>query len=160
LHIPCLKDRREDIFPLINYYLSHAESVFGLKPKKFSEDALAILQTYDWPGNIMQLKNAVESSLINSIKSDEADKRALPPELTSSAKEKFVSLNVAKLISFGIKEAKEHFEKDYLRTQIDRFSGNVSRTAEFIGMERSALHRKLKGLGIVSDKTSKKDRRK
>jgi two-component system nitrogen regulation response regulator NtrX len=152
IDIPGLKDRREDIIPLINYYLSNSEAIFGLKTKKFTESALAILQSYDWPGNIYQIKNIVESSLINSVKSDEIDKNSLPPELTSSAKEKFVSLNVAKLISLQIKEAKEYFESDYLRAQIDRFSGNISKTAEFIGMERSALHRKLKSLGIISAK--------
>ncbi|MDR1334000.1 MAG: sigma-54 dependent transcriptional regulator [Holosporaceae bacterium] len=160
LVIPSLKNRREDIFPLIDYYLSHAEAIFGLKSKKFTEDSLAILQAYDWPGNILQLKNVVESSLINSIKSEEIDKNSLPPELTSSAKEKFTSLNVAKLISLQLKEAKEFFERDYLITQIERFSGNVSKTAEFIGMERSALHRKLRGLGIVSGRINKKDQEK
>ncbi|MDR2646039.1 MAG: sigma-54 dependent transcriptional regulator [Holosporaceae bacterium] len=152
LDIPSLKDRREDILPLVNYYLLNAETIFGVKAKKFTEDALAILQSYDWPGNIHQLKNVVESSLINSTKSNEVDRTALPPELTSSAQEKFESLNIAKLISLPIREAKECFESDYLRAQIDRFSGNVSKTAEFIGMERSALHRKLKALGVTSDK--------
>ncbi|MDR1235934.1 MAG: sigma-54-dependent Fis family transcriptional regulator, partial [Holosporaceae bacterium] len=156
LNIPDLKERREDIFPLVDYYILHAETIFGLKSKKITDDALAILQTYDWPGNILQLKNIIENSLINSIKSNEITKDALPPELTSSAKEKFVSLNVAKLISLRIKEAKEYFETDYLRAQIERFSGNISKTAEFIGMERSALHRKLKGLGIISGKSEKK----
>ncbi|MDR0678366.1 MAG: sigma-54 dependent transcriptional regulator [Holosporaceae bacterium] len=156
IDVPSLKDRREDILPLIDYYLSNSEVIFGLKTKKFTEEALAIFQSYDWPGNIYQVKNIVESSLINSIKSNEIDKSALPPELTSSAKEKFVSLNVAKLISLQIKDAKEYFESDYLRAQIERFSGNISRTAEFIGMERSALHRKLKSLGIISAKRGAK----
>ncbi|MDR0753245.1 MAG: sigma-54 dependent transcriptional regulator [Holosporaceae bacterium] len=152
LDIPSLKDRREDILPLIDYYLLNAETMFGIKAKTFTENALAILQSYDWPGNIHQLKNVVESSLINSTKSNEVDKIALPPELTSNAREKFTSLNVAKLISLPMKEAKECFESDYLRAQINRFSGNVSKTAEFIGMERSALHRKLKTLGVESNK--------
>ncbi|MDR2157872.1 MAG: sigma-54 dependent transcriptional regulator [Holosporaceae bacterium] len=159
IDVPSLKDRREDILPLIDYYLSNSETIFGLKTKNFTESALAILQSYDWPGNVHQLKNVVESSLINSIKSNEIDKNSLPSELTSSAKEKFVSLNVAKLISLRIKEAKEYFESDYLRAQISRFSGNVSKTAEFIGMERSALHRKLKSLGIISDKNKKVDQK-
>ncbi|MDR2723831.1 MAG: sigma-54 dependent transcriptional regulator [Holosporaceae bacterium] len=152
IDIPSLKDRREDIIPLINYYLSNSESIFGLKAKSFAEDAWAILQTYDWPGNIYQLKNVVESSLINSIKFNEVNKDSLPPGLTSSTREKFTILDAAKLISMQIRKAKECFEVDYLRAQIDRFSGNISRTAEFIGMERSALHRKLKVLGITSDK--------
>ncbi|MDR0968380.1 MAG: sigma-54 dependent transcriptional regulator [Holosporaceae bacterium] len=153
---PNLKDRREDILPIIDYYLSNSEAIFGLKGKKFTEDAIAILQSYDWPGNVYQLKNAVESSLIHSIKSKEMDKNDLPSELTSSAKDKFASLNVAKLISLPIKEAKEFFESDYLRAQLDRFSGSVSRTARFIGMERSALHRKLKALGVVAEKRAAK----
>jgi two-component system nitrogen regulation response regulator NtrX len=152
LDIPGLKDRREDIVPLVNYYLLNAEAIFGIKAKNFTQDVLAILQSYDWPGNIHQLKNVVESSLINSTKSNEVDKTALPPELTSSAQEKFTSLNIAKLISLPMREAKERFELDYLQAQIDRFSGNISRTAEFIGMERSALHRKLKALGVALDK--------
>jgi two-component system nitrogen regulation response regulator NtrX len=155
VEIPPLKDRREDIIPIANYYLSNSEAVFGLKSKKFADDALAILQAFDWPGNAYQLKNAVESSLIRSIKSKEIDKSSLPPELTSSAKEKFASLNVAKLISLPIKEAKEFFESDYLRAQLERFSGSVSKTAKFIGMERSALHRKLKTLGVASERVKK-----
>ncbi|MDR2107627.1 MAG: sigma-54 dependent transcriptional regulator [Holosporaceae bacterium] len=150
IDIPSLKDRREDIIPLVSYYLSNSEAIFGLKPKNFTESAIAILQSYDWPGNIAQLKNVVESSLINSAKAAEIDKSSLPPELTSSAKEKFVSLNAAKFISLQIKEAKECFESNYMQAQIERFSGNISKTAKFIGMERSALHRKLKTLGIVS----------
>jgi two-component system nitrogen regulation response regulator NtrX len=152
LDIPGLKDRREDILPLVNHYLLNAETIFGIKAKNFTEDALAILQSYDWPGNIHQLKNVVESSLINSTKSNEVDKTALPPELTYSTQEKFTSLNIAKLVSLPIREAKECFESDYLRAQVDRFSGNISKTAEFIGMERSALHRKLKTLGVVLDR--------
>ncbi|MDR0631836.1 MAG: sigma-54 dependent transcriptional regulator [Holosporaceae bacterium] len=158
LDIPNLKDRREDILPLINYYLTNSQAIFGLKPKSFTESALAILRSYDWPGNIYQLRNVVESSLINSMESSVIDKNSLPPELTSSAKEKFASLNVAKFISLQMREAKENFESDYLRTQIDKFSGNISKTAEFIGMERSALHRKLKSLGIMSSKKNAKKR--
>jgi two-component system nitrogen regulation response regulator NtrX len=154
--IPSLKDRREDILPLVEYYLMSSEVIFGLKAKSFTEDALAILQTYDWPGNICQLKNIVENSLINSMTCDEVNKDSLPPILTTSAQEKFSVLDVARLISLQIRDAKECFETDYLRAQIDRFSGNISRTAEFIGMERSALHRKLKMLKISSDKRDMK----
>jgi two-component system nitrogen regulation response regulator NtrX len=155
IDVPSLKNRREDVIPLVDYYLLNSEAIFGLKSKSFTEEALAILQSYDWPGNVHQLKNAVESSLIRSAKSGKIDKSALPSELTSNAKEKFVALDVAKLISLPIREAKEHFESDYLRAQIERFSGNVSKTAQFIGMERSALHRKLKTLGVTTDKNDK-----
>lgn len=148
--IPPLKERREDIIPVIDYYMSRSDQLFGLAPKKFSEGALAILQSYDWPGNFHQIKNIVESSLINSATSNkpEIEEKFLPPELTSSAKEKLDSLNIAKFISMPLKEAKESFESDYLRAQISRFSGNISQTANFIGMERSALHRKLKNLNV------------
>lgn len=146
--VPPLKDRREDIIPLAEYYLENSEHFFGRKTKKLTNESAAILQSYDWPGNICQLKSAIESSLISAAEKDYIGKTDLPAELTTSAKEKFASMNISKLISLPIKKAKETFESDYLRAQISRFSGNVSKTAEFIGMERSALHRKLKSLGI------------
>ncbi|GHT97793.1 sigma-54-dependent Fis family transcriptional regulator [Alphaproteobacteria bacterium] len=155
--IPPLKDRREDIIPIINYYLSKAERFFGLQTKRFSENALVVLQSYDWPGNVHQVKNVVESSLINA--SDyigiRMDEHVLPPELTSSTKDKFDSLNAAKFITLPLKEAKERFESDYLMAQVERFSGNISQTANFIGMERSALHRKMKALNLQCRKKTK-----
>jgi two-component system nitrogen regulation response regulator NtrX len=152
LDVPSLRDRREDILPLINHYLENSETLFGLQPKKFTENATIILQANDWPGNIYQVKNVVESSLISSINSEKIEESALPSEFLDKTKDKFISLDTAKLVCLQIKEAKEYFESDYLRTQIDRFSGNISKTAEFIGMERSALHRRLKTLGIVSNR--------
>lgn len=156
IDIPSIKKRHEDILPIINYYLSSAESFFGIKSKDFTEDALAILQAYDWPGNIHQIKNIVESSLINSANQNVIDKDSLPPELTSSTKEKLSSLDIANFIALPLKEAKDRFETDYLVAQITRFSGNVSKTANFIGMERSALHRKLRILGIQPSRKSDK----
>lgn len=157
INVPSMAERREDIIPMINWYMSRAEELFGLKPKPFSDKALMILQSYDWPGNIQQIKNVVESSLINASDSDKTaiDETFLPPELTANTKEKFESLNIAKFITMPLKEAKECFETDYLRAQINRFSGNVSQTANFIGMERSALHRKLKALDVQYVKCSK-----
>jgi two-component system nitrogen regulation response regulator NtrX len=159
LNIPALKDRREDVIPTINYYCTNAEVFFGLKSKKITNGALAILQSYDWPGNIHQIKNVVESSIINSLGKDDIDKDSIPSELTSSTQDKFDALNVAKLISLPIKEAKEHFEHDYLQAQVIRFSGNISQTSAFVKMERSALHRKLKSLGIRADRKLKKDQK-
>ncbi len=161
IKIPALRDRREDIVPIVEYYASRSEQLFGLPSKKFSSNSLAILQSYDWPGNLQQLKNVVESSLINSSGSvkPEIEEEFLPPELTSSAKEKFDSLNIAKFISMPLREAKEAFESDYLRAQINRFSGNVSQTANFIGMERSALHRKLKNLNVKAVRKKTKDQK-
>lgn len=151
-----LKERRTDIIPLVNYYLNNSEAIFGLQKKEFSEDCLAILQSYEWPGNVQQLRSVVESSLINALKKDEVDKNSLPAELTASAKDKITAMNVANLISYPLKEAKDCFESEYLKVQIARFSGNVSKTAQFVGMERSALHRKLKSLGVINDCRPKK----
>ena len=144
IKVPELKRRREDILPLVNYYLENANSFFGLKPKAFSEECLAILQTYEWPGNIYQVKSIVENSLVNALEDPRVTKKDLPAELTTSTRNRFESLDISNLIALPLREAREAFEKDYLKTQIQRFSGNISRTAEFVGMERSALHRKLK----------------
>ena len=150
--VPSLKDRREDIIPLLEYYLEHATDFFGIQALSFNEEAKALFQTYDWPGNIHQLKNMVESALINAAGNDIVDRDALPPDLVNRACATYDSLQISKLISLPIKEAKELFESDYLRAQISRFGGNISRTAEFIGMERSALHRKLRALNLRSTK--------
>ena len=148
IFIPPLKSRREDIIPLADYYLKNSESFFGLKSKALAEESAAILQSYDWPGNVCQLKSVIENSLINAAEKDFIEKADLPADLITSAKEKFDSMNISKLLSLPLKDAKAAFESDYLIAQITRFSGNISKTAEFIGMERSALHRKLKSLGI------------
>lgn len=158
LNIPSIKDRRDDIIPIVNYYVKNSRAFFGINSKDFTDDACAILQAYNWPGNIHQIKNIVESSLINSANSNVIDKSHLPPELTSYAKDKFTSLDIANFIALPLKEAKELFEIDYLTAQIDKFSGNISKTANFIGMERSALHRKLKQLGIHNAKHSSNEK--
>jgi two-component system nitrogen regulation response regulator NtrX len=161
IDIPSLKDRKEDIIPIINYYIDKSEQLFGLKSKKFSDNALAILQSYDWPGNVHQMKNIVESSLINASDTNikQITEEFLPTELTTNTKDKFESLNIAKFISMPLREAKDHFESDYLRAQVDRFSGNISQTANFIGMERSALHRKLKFLNVQHKKNPKNQKK-
>lgn len=155
IDVPNLCDRREDILPLIEYYLSNSEVFFNLKRIDFSEDSLAVLQFYDWSGNLRQLKNVVECSLINAGGRDQIGRDCLPAELIQSGREKYSSLNIEELIALPIKEAKEHFEANYILAQIDRFSGNISKTAEFIGMERSALHRKIKGLNLTVSRKSK-----
>jgi two-component system nitrogen regulation response regulator NtrX len=156
-----VKDRREDIIPIVNHFLEKSDTLFGLASKQFTKNALAILQSYDWPGNIHQIKNVVESSLINASDSgdDLIKENHLPAELTTGTKNKFESLNAAKFISMPLKEAKEHFESDYLRAQVERFSGNISKTAMFIGMERSALHRKLKMLNVQCKKNPKSQKK-
>lgn len=146
--IPELKNRREDILPLVDYFVQNADSFFGLKPKEFSDECEAVLQTYAWPGNIYQVKSIVENSLINALEDAQITRKDLPVELTTSTRDKFASLDISKLIAMPLRDAREAFETDYLKAQIDRFSGNISKTAEFVGMERSALHRKLKILEI------------
>ncbi|MDR3155870.1 MAG: sigma-54 dependent transcriptional regulator [Holosporaceae bacterium] len=148
--IPPIDERREDIVPLLEYYLARSDQLFGFPRKNFSEKALAILQSYNWPGNIYQIRNVVESSLINAGDSGDnfIHSQHIPQEITSSTKEKLDALQVAKFVALPLKEAKDAFESDYLRVQVERFSGNISQTAAFIGMERSALHRKLKLLNV------------
>lgn len=150
IEIPDIKDRREDIIPIVQYYLKKSETLFGMKSQEFSAEAIAILQSYDWPGNISQIKNVIESALINAQnkRAEYIDEKCLPSDLLSEAKNKFEHLNIAKLISLPLRDAKECFESDYLRAQVQKFSGNISQTALFIGMERSALHRKLKTLNV------------
>jgi two-component system nitrogen regulation response regulator NtrX len=147
-----LKNRREDILPLVDYYIQNAESFFGLKPKFFTDECKAVLQSYEWPGNIYQVKSIVENSLINALEDIRISKKDLPAELTASTRDKFASLDISRLIAMPLKKARDAFEIDYLKAQIERFSGNISRTAEFVGMERSALHRKLKSLDMKRSK--------
>ena len=148
IRIPELRNRREDILPLVDYYVANSDSFFGLKSKPFTDECRAILQTYEWPGNIYQIKSIVENSLINALEDTQITKKDLPAELTASTRDKFTSLDISKLIALPLREARNAFETDYLKAQIDRFSGNISKTAEFVGMERSALHRKLKSLEV------------
>lgn len=150
LSIPGLEERREDIPIAIEHYLSRSEDIFGLPSKKISETAIAILQSYDWPGNMIQLRNVVEYMLINATATSKnvIDETLIPQEIISSQENAIPASHSARLISLPINQAKKVFERDYLLAQINRFSGNISKTATFIGMERSALHRKLKTLKI------------
>ena len=148
--IPSLEDRREDIPSLIEHFVSSFSTSQGLPNRSVSEDALAFLQTMKWPGNIRQLRNLVERVLIlgvdkDSIKVTEILSEEDPGSELSSLP---IDPNLAKL---PLREARECFERDYLLLQINRFNGNISKTASFVGMERSALHRKLKSLNIVTN---------
>lgn len=154
--IPNLEDRREDIEHLVNYYIQNANALFGLKKVTFSDEAIAVLQTNDWPGNLRQLRSTVENALIRASGKDIVSKEDLSNDVITKTKMDYKSLDAAKLIALPIKEAKEMFERDYLRAQVARFSGNISHTAEFVGMERSALHRKLKTLDVPVKRTKRK----
>jgi two-component system nitrogen regulation response regulator NtrX len=148
LRIPSLAERRDDIPVLVTHFMKRLSAAGGLPMRSIGEDAMAVLQTHGWPGNVRQLRNIVERLLI--LASDDVTEAVtadlLPTDLGSGMGAKGGDL----VISLPLREAREIFERDYLMAQINRFGGNISRTAAFIGMERSALHRKLKSLGVGS----------
>jgi len=148
LRVPGLAERREDIPELINYYIERLSAASGLPKRRLSADAYATLQVQSWPGNVRQLKNVVERILILAAgdPSEPITADMLPPD--ASAAPAAGGLAAERIIALPLREARELFEKEYLNAQIVRFGGNISRTAGFIGMERSALHRKLKSLGF------------
>lgn len=155
LRVPPLRERREDIVPLAQHFMQRAATLSGLPPRTLTEDALAALQTADWPGNVRQLRNVMEWLLIMAPSDPGSEIRAdmLPPELVDGAPTVLRTHEDSEIMSLPLREAREAFERQYLKAQIARFDGNVSRTAAFVGMERSALHRKLKSLGLTGDGT-------
>lgn len=146
--IPPLADRRDDIPVLADYFFTRMAREQGLQPPEIRAEAMASLQAYDWPGNVRQLRNVVERTIIlaprDRLATIEPD--MLPSEITGGSADS--SAGMTALMGVPLREARESFEREYLRIQIRRFSGNISKTAGFIGMERSALHRKLKLLGM------------
>ena len=152
--IPSLIERREDIIILAKHFLVEFNEKFGLPKRALSDDAATTLESMDWPGNIRQLKNTIERILIMGPLDPfiEAEELSTSNDISNSKDGQIVlSSNLAK---FSLREARELFEREYLLTQINRFGGNISRTASFVGMERSALHRKLKSLGVVTSNRS------
>lgn len=150
LYVPSLAERRDDIPSLIEYFIDQLSLTTGMPKRPVGDDAMAVLQSHDWPGNVRQLKNNVERMLILAAGDPEAVITAdmLPSEIGTLVPTTPAGSGGEKLMSLPLREAREVFEREYLIAQINRFGGNISRTAEFIGMERSALHRKLKSLGI------------
>ncbi len=148
---PALMERREDIPELVDYFINKLTSSTGLPSRKIGEDAMAALQAHDWPGNVRQLKNNVERLLIlaGGEQGEPITLKSLPEEV-SVVRHTSTAQNSDKIVAMPLRDAREHFEREYLQVQIERFGGNISRTAAFVGMERSALHRKLKSLGIHS----------
>ena len=148
LSVPALSERRDDIPELVKYFTDRIADSSGLNTRQFSQEALAVLQSMQWPGNVRQLRNLVERVLILSRETGSQPVRVeeLPLD-RSSGESDGVSVS-ADLVGLSLRDAREQFEREYLSLQITRFHGNISRTAEFIGMERSALHRKLKALGV------------
>lgn len=149
LRAPSLAERREDIPELVEFFVSRVAEVSGLSPREIAPDAMAALQAADWPGNVRQLRNVVERILILATgdASQPVTVDALPPEAWPSAGFS-QQQGMQDIIGMPLRDAREKFEREYLNVQITRFGGNISRTAAFIGMERSALHRKLKSLGV------------
>jgi two-component system nitrogen regulation response regulator NtrX len=147
---PSLAERREDIPELIQYFLEQVAAGMGVPSRRVAVDAMAVLQSHDWPGNIRQLRNNVERLMILAAGDPESEITAamLPAEIGALVPAIPSGVGGEKLMSLPLREAREVFEREYLIAQINRFGGNISRTAEFIGMERSALHRKLKSLGV------------
>ncbi|MEP3891812.1 MAG: sigma-54 dependent transcriptional regulator [Hellea sp.] len=144
-----LSERREDIPALVEHFIGQLASSTGLPPRQIGGDAMAALQAHDWPGNVRQLRNNVERLLILATgePAQPITLETLPPEVSVVRASTGANEN-EKMIAMPLRDAREHFEREYLQAQIDRFGGNISRTASFVGMERSALHRKLKSLGL------------
>ena len=152
LEAPPLSERREDIPALVEHFIGQLASSTGLPARQIGGDAMAALQAHDWPGNVRQLRNNVERLLILATgePSQPITLETLPPEVSVVRTSQGANEN-EKMIAMPLRDARELFEREYLQAQIDRFGGNISRTANFVGMERSALHRKLKSLGLGSN---------
>ena len=155
VEVPTLEERREDIPELVEHFVEHFNQTQGLNVRKLSDDAVALLQTLPWPGNIRQLKNVIERILILSDGTGPISADEIPTDKHKSAGANDGGGMSANWATLPLREAREAFEREYLITQINRFGGNISKTANFVGMERSALHRKLKSLGVVSGNKSK-----
>jgi len=152
--IPSLSERREDIPSLVEHFIARYSADRRVPTPDVAEDAMAALQTYDWPGNVRQLRNIMERTIILAPgdRMSRIDVDMLPSEIVNDPASTQGSGPTSAIMGAPLREAREAFEREYLRVQIRRFSGNISRTAHFIGMERSALHRQLTTLGMVDDR--------
>jgi two-component system nitrogen regulation response regulator NtrX len=150
IDVPPLDRRREDIPELANHFLEMLAREQGLVRRRLGEDAVAALQTREWPGNVRQLRNLMEQVLILGGDNVEVSADELPGRSDNDAGEAGRGGVMSMVANLALREARELFEREYLISQINRFGGNISRTASFVGMERSALHRKLKILGVVT----------
>ncbi|MDB2415098.1 sigma-54 dependent transcriptional regulator [Rickettsiales bacterium] len=154
LSIPPIKDRKKDINLLVQYFIRNCSGRLGVAPRQLDSSAMAAMEMYDWPGNIRQIRNVIEKLLIMPIDgdSDVISSSMLPAEIVSPDDvPQEVSDNFSDIISLSLRDARRVFEVRYLKAQLNRFGGNISQTASFIGMERSAFHRKIKQLEICSD---------
>ncbi|CAO3420303.1 nitrogen assimilation response regulator NtrX [Azospirillum doebereinerae] len=157
IRVPSLAERREDIPFLARHFMQRSSEASGLPIREFGEDAMAALQAYDWPGNVRQLRNVVDWLLIMAQGDPKEPIRAdtLPPEIGAITPTVLKWDKGGEIMGLPLREAREVFEREYLLAQVTRFGGNISRTASFVGMERSALHRKLKSLGVHGSEKGK-----
>ncbi|MGI8725720.1 MAG: sigma-54-dependent transcriptional regulator [Methyloceanibacter sp.] len=152
IRVPGISERREDVPELVRFFVQQISVASGLPPRRIGEDAMAVLQSHDWPGNVRQLRNVIERLMILVGGDDETliTAEMLPEEIVSPVPLSPNGAGGEHLMSLPLRDAREIFEREYLLAQVNRFGGNISRTAEFVGMERSALHRKLRALGVHS----------
>ena len=150
IRVPSLSERRDDIPELIDFFMDQVAITSGMPRRKITEEARAVLQSHDWPGNLRQLRNNIERLMILASGGADAEITAemLPQEIGALVPSTPSGSGGERIMNMPLREAREMFEREYLTAQINRFGGNISRTAEFIGMERSALHRKLKSLDV------------
>jgi two-component system nitrogen regulation response regulator NtrX len=158
IRVPSLRERREDIPVLARHFMARSAETSGLPPRALGEDALAAMQAYDWPGNVRQLRNVIDWLLIMAPGDGRESIRAdmLPAEIGSTTPAVLRWDKAGEIMTLPLREAREVFERQYLLAQLTRFGGNISRTASFVGMERSALHRTLKSLGVNGDERSRR----
>ena len=151
VRVPSLAERREDIPELIEYFSKLYSLTSGQPQRKLATDAIATLQTQDWPGNVRQLRNNIERVMIlaGGDPGSEITAGMLPPDVGTALAPAATGFGGEHLLALPLREAREAFERDYVAAQLSRFGGNISRTAQFVGMERSALHRKIKLLGLA-----------
>ncbi|WP_137176828.1 sigma-54 dependent transcriptional regulator [Roseomonas sp. AR75] len=153
LRIAPLRERREDIPALARHFMAKSVETSGMAPRELTEDALAAMQAYEWPGNVRELRNLVDWLLIMAPGDAREPVRPdmLPPQVGAAAPAVLKLDRSSEIMTLPLREARELFERQYLEAQLLRFGGNISRTASFVGMERSALHRKLKFLGVNAE---------
>ncbi len=158
LRVPALRERREDIPLLATHLMTRAAEVGGLPTRRLADDAIATLQAYDWPGNVRQLRNMIDWLLIMAPgePGEPIGARQLPPEIAGRTSATVGAMGNGEVMALPLREARELFERHYLDVQVARFGGNISRTAAFVGMERSALHRKLRSLGLAATERGEK----
>jgi two-component system nitrogen regulation response regulator NtrX len=157
--VPSLEERREDIPDLVRHLMDRAAATAGLPRRTIGEDAIAALQTYPWPGNVRQLRNVIEGLLIMAPGGvgDPIRAEMLPTDINNETPQILKLQRSDEIMTLPLREAREMFEREYLMAQVVRYGGNISRTADFVGMERSALHRKLKSLGVSTDARQRRD---